>query len=160
MRDVWCNTFTQLHSHRKVNTFKIKTAKTPNGPQDLFRLLKAPIFNFLGRTFFSHFIQSRVFLSISYLTVADLARLGISVFRQVSAICQCLVRFLSLCWITTGHTIHPPIEALLLLTGIEPTLFRNLASKVSELQIYATTPGFILQELFKMRLKKFGVFPV
>ena len=36
------------------------------------------------------------FVCVAYLTVANLARLGISVH-----------------WITGGHTIHPPIEGLL-----------------------------------------------
>ena len=54
---------------------------------------------------------------------------------------QYLVRLLSWCWITGGHTIHPPIEGLLPPTGIEPTPFRNSASKVAGLQVHATTPG-------------------
>ena len=91
--------------------------------------------------FFIYFIQSRVFLSVAYLTVANLARLGISVHCQVSVRSQYLVRFLSQCWITGGHTIHPPIEGLLPPTGIEPTPFRNSASKVAGLQVHATTPG-------------------
>ena len=44
-----------------------------------------------------------------------------------------------LCWITGGHTIHPPIEGLLPPTGTEPTPFRNSASKVAGLQVHATT---------------------
>ena len=53
------------------------------------------------------------FLSVAYLAVANLARLGISVHCQASVRSQCLVRLLSQCWITGGHTIHPSIEGLL-----------------------------------------------
>ena len=74
------------------------------------------------------------FLSIAYLTVANLAPLGILVHCQVSVRSQYLVRLLSQCWITGGHTIHPPIEGLLPPTGIEPTLFRSSALKVAGLQ--------------------------
>ena len=52
------------------------------------------------------------FLSVAYLTVANLARLGISVHCQVPVRSQYLVRLLSQCWITGGRTIHPPIEGL------------------------------------------------
>ena len=45
-------------------------------------------------------------------------------------------------WITVGHTIHPPIEGLLPPTGIEPTPFQNLASKVAGLQVHATIPNY------------------
>ena len=90
--------------------------------------------------FFSYFIQSRIFLSVAYLTVANLARLGILVHFQVLVRSQYLVRILSQCQITGGHTIHPPIERLLPLTGIEPT-FQNSVSKVAGLQMHATTPG-------------------
>ena len=45
-----------------------------------------------------------------------------------------------MCWITGGHTIHSPIEGLLLATGVEPTLFRKSAPKVAGLQVHATTP--------------------
>ena len=48
-------------------------------------------------------------------------RLGILIWCWVSARSQCLVRFLSLCWITGSHTIHLPIEGLLPPTGTEPT---------------------------------------
>ena len=58
------------------------------------------------------------FLSVAYLRVANLAWLGNS------------------CWITSGHTIHPPIERLF--DNIEPTLFQNSASKLAGLQVYAT----------------------
>ena len=51
---------------------------------------------------------------------------------------------LTLCWITGGHTIYPPIEELLPLTGIEPTPFRYSVSNVADLQVHATTPGKIL----------------
>ena len=88
--------------------------------------------------FLSYFIQSRVFLSAAYLTVANLVRIGILVHCQVSGRSQYLVRLLSVqFWITGGHTIYPPIEGLLPPTGIEPTPFRNSASKVAELQVHA-----------------------
>ena len=54
---------------------------------------------------------------------------------------QYLVRLVSLCWITGGHTVHPPIEGLLPPTGTEPIRFRNSASKVAGLQVRVTTPG-------------------
>ena len=103
--------------------------------------------------FFSHFIQSRVFLSVAYLKVANLARLEISVHCQVSVRSQYLVRLLSQCWITGGHTIHPPIEGLLPPTGTEPTLFRNSASKAAGLQVHATTPGIRFLELRKKSVR-------
>ena len=52
---------------------------------------------------------------------------------------QYLVGFRSLCWISDGHTLRLPIQGLLPPTGIEPTPFRNLASKVAGLQVHATT---------------------
>ena len=82
-----------------------------------------------------------VFLSVAYLTVANLARLGILVRCLVSVRSQYLVRILSQCWITDGHTVHPPIEVLLPSTGIKPIPFRNSAFKVAELLVHATTPG-------------------
>ena len=87
------------------------------------------------------------FLSVAYLTVADLSRLGISVHCQASVRFQYLVRLLSYCWITGGHTIYPPVEELLPRTGIEPTPFRNQASKVAGLQVYPTTPGIKYHKL-------------
>ena len=54
-----------------------------------------------------------IFLSLTYPGVVNLVRLGISVCNQVSARSQYLVTFLSMCWITSGHTIHPPIEEIL-----------------------------------------------
>ena len=80
------------------------------------------------------------FLSVAYLTIANLARLGISVHCQVSVRLQYLVRLLSQCWIAGGHKIRPPIEELLPPTGIEPTPFRNSTSKVAALQVDASTP--------------------
>ena len=79
------------------------------------------------------------FLSAAYLTVANLAGLGISVHCQVSVRSQYLVRLLSQCWITGGHldyriTVHPTIEGLLPPTGIESTTFRNSAFIVAGLQ--------------------------
>ena len=52
-------------------------------------------------------------------------RLGILIWCWVSARSQCLVRFLSLCWITGSHTIHLPIEGLLPPTGTEPTPLKD-----------------------------------
>ena len=88
---------------------------------------------------FNYFIQSRGFLSVAYLTVGNLALLGIQVHCQVSVRSQYLVRLLFQCWITGGHIIHPPIDGLLPPTDIEPTPFRNSASKVAGLQVHATT---------------------
>ena len=83
----------------------------------------------------------RFLLSVDNLTVANLARLGISGHCYVLVRCQYLVRLLSLYWIADGHTIHPRIEGLLPSTCIEPTPFRNSASKVAGLQVHATAPG-------------------
>ena len=58
------------------------------------------------------YLESR-FLSVAYLTVANLARLGISVHCQDSVRSHYLVRLFSQCWITGGHTIHPPVRGLL-----------------------------------------------
>ena len=84
--------------------------------------------------------------------VANLDQLGISVHCQVSVRSQYLVRLLSLVLDYGGHTIHPPIEGLLPPTGIEPTSFRNLASKVAGLQVHATTFG-----LYKLNKSKSGL---
>ena len=53
------------------------------------------------------------------------------VFRQVPLLVS----------ITGGQTVHPPIDELLTPTDIELTPFRNSASKVTGLQVHATTPG-------------------
>ena len=63
--------------------------------------------------FFSYFIQSWVFSSVAYFTVANSARHEISIHCQVSIRSQYLFRLLSQCWITGGHTIHPLIEGIL-----------------------------------------------
>ena len=54
-----------------------------------------------------------------------------------------------MCWITDGHTIHPRVEGLLPQTGIEPTPFRNSASKVAGLPVHLTTPGLISDSLLQ-----------
>ena len=103
-------------------------------------------FEYFFLLFFSYFIQSRILLSVAYLKVTNLTRLGILVHCQVLVSSQYLVRLLSQCWITGGHTIHPPIEGMLLPTGIEPTPFRNSASKVKNLygvSTYALLPWII-----------------
>ena len=51
--------------------------------------------------------------SVAYLALANLSRLGITIQCQVSVRSKYIVRFLSLCWITGGHKIHPPIEGML-----------------------------------------------
>ena len=113
------------------------------------------------------YLESWFFLSVAYLTVANLARLGISVHCQVSGRSQYLVRLLSQCWITGGHTIHPPIERLLPPTGIEPTPFQNSASKVAGLQVHTTTPDLIyhvsfciVNSIFIFYIYLFGDFPI
>ena len=83
-----------------------------------------------------------IFLSLTYPGVANLVRLGISVCNYVSARSQYLVTFLSMCWITSGHTMHPPIEEILTPPSTEPTSFRNCASKVAGQQVLTTIPGF------------------
>ena len=47
-----------------------------------------------------------------------------------------------MCWITSGHTMHPPIEEILTPPSIEPTSFRNCASKVAGQQVLTTIPRF------------------
>ena len=42
-----------------------------------------------------------------------------------------------------GHTILPHTEGLLPPTGIEPTPFWKLDSKIAGLQVHATTPGIV-----------------
>ena len=76
--------------------------------------------------------------------MTSLARLGISVHCYVTVSPQYLVRFLSLRWITGGHTIHPPVEGMLPQTGIEPAPFQSSTSKVARLQKHATKPGLVL----------------
>ena len=94
---------------------------------------------YLESGFFSSLYLESGFLSVAYLTVANLAWSGISVHCQVLLGSQYLVRRFSQCWITGGHTIHSPIEGLVPPTGIEPTSFQNLASKVAGLQTHATS---------------------
>ena len=65
--------------------------------------------NLQENTFFQLLYLEPGFLFIAYLTVVNLVRLGISVHCQVSGRSQYLVRLLSWCWITGGHTIHPAI---------------------------------------------------
>ena len=84
--------------------------------------------NITPRQFFQLLYLQLGFLSVAQLTVANLAQFEISVHWQVSVRQQYLVRLLSQCWITGGHSIYPPIEGLLPPTGIEPTLFQNSAS--------------------------------
>ena len=81
------------------------------------------------------------FLALVYLTVVNLARLGISVCCLVSVRSQYFARLLSQCWIIDGHKIHPPIDDFLPPTGIELTPFRNSASKVAGLQVHVNTPS-------------------
>ena len=81
------------------------------------------------------------FLSLAYLTVANLNRCGISIHYQVSERPQYLVKLSSLVTVTVGHTINPPIKGLLTSTSIEPTPFPNTAFKVTKLQVHTTTPG-------------------
>ena len=66
-----------------------------------------------------------------------------------------LARFLSLCRITCGYTIHPSIEGLLPLTGIEPTPFRN--SKVRSFSILQST--FTGCQLAFLKKKNPSIFP-
>ena len=56
--------------------------------------------------------------------------------------------FLSLCWITSDQTIHPSMEGLSTLNGIEHTPFRNSGLKVAGLQVHAPTLHFILTIFF------------
>ena len=55
--------------------------------------------------------------SLLFLSVDNLVRLKITVGSQVSARSHYLVRYFSLCSITSGYTIHPPTEGLIPLTG-------------------------------------------
>ena len=78
-------------------------------------------------TLFSHLASN--ILSIAYLTVANLVRLGISVYCHVSA------KFLSL-WLQVVTQYFHLTEGLLSPTGTEPTPFWNSASKVAGLQVH------------------------
>ena len=94
--------------------------------------------------FFVNLFIVTVFYSVVYLMVAYLARLGILFQCKVSMMHQYLVRLFSSCWITGGHTIHPPIKELLPSTGTEPTPFRDSAHKVAGLQVHATILGSMM----------------
>ena len=111
----------------------------------LIYLLESYVFFIIFKLVFFFFsllyLELGYFSSVAYLTVGNLAQPGIS----VSVRSQYLVRLLSLYWITVGHTIHSPIEGLLPPTGIEPTPFRNPASKVAGLQVHATIPRHYTQ---------------
>ena len=63
-----------------------------------------------------------------------------------------LVRLFSLSCIAGGHKNYPAIERLLPPTGIEPTLFRNSASKVAGLQVHVL--NFVTLTVFKRNLKR------
>lgn len=79
-------------------------------------------------------------MPVAYLTIANLVRLGMSFCCYFLVRSQYFASFLSLCWIEGGHRIHPPTEGLFCPTGIEPTPYRNSASEVAGLQLYATAP--------------------
>ena len=108
----------------------------------MFHYFERAIIEVNKTNFFQLLYLESGLLSVAQLTVVNLVRLGISVRCQVSVRPQYLVGFFSLGWITDRHTTHPPIEGLLPSTGIEPTLFRNQASKVAGLQVHTNTPGF------------------
>ena len=97
---------------------------------------------------------------MAYLTVANLATLGISVHIQVRVRSQYLVRLLYLCWITVRHTIHPPIKGLLPQTGIEATPFRNSTSNAAGLQVHATTPGLVFKSVLTIFVFKKVLYEV
>ena len=106
-----------------------------NTPQPFSNFLWRSIFYFLFVTLFriGFFIRSLPYGSQFGATWNLGSLLGLHlgpVFSQA----------LSLYWIISGHTIQPPIEGLLLPTGIESTPFRNSASKVVGLLGSATTP--------------------
>ena len=60
---------------------------------------------------------------------------------------QCLVRFISLCWITGGYTVHQPIEGLLRASGVKPTPFQNSAPITAGLQVRRTTSSLLIGNL-------------
>ena len=74
-------------------------------------------------------------LYVAYLTIANLAQLGILVLCSVSVFSQAPLLVLDYRW-----SYNPPTYQRTMI-GIEPTPFRNLASKVAGLQVHATTPG-------------------
>ena len=93
-------------------------------------LVSGPVFFFFLKIF-SYFMWCRFFylqLALRYIIKPDVK------FRFTVRSLY-LVRLLSQCWITSVHTIHPPIEGLLPPTSIVPTPFRNLAFKVALLQV-------------------------
>ena len=53
-----------------------------------------------------------------------------------------------LCWITVGHTIHPPFEGLLTPSSVELTLFLNSAFKVAWLQVPPITLSHLMPYFF------------
>ena len=104
-----------------------------------------PFFSFVSKTLESQWVYNFLslltilesqFLSVAYLMVASLVRFAISVRCWVSARSQYLLRFLSLCLINGGHSIHPSIQRLLPPTVTKPTLFKNFAYKVAGLQVH------------------------
>ena len=64
---------------------------------------------------------------------------------------QYLVRFLFLCWVAGGPTIHLPTQELLPPTSIEPALFRNSDFQVAGLQVNVAAPGltYVVKSLQK-----------
>ena len=87
---------------------------TRHVPMFFFRREEVSINQVISRNiFFQLLYLESGFSFVANIIVANLARLGILVHCQVSVRSQYLVRFLSQCWITGGHTIHPPIEGLL-----------------------------------------------
>ena len=104
---------------------------------DHYLILFILLFNYIIlKTLFYYLI----IFYLLYLELGFFFRLGVSVQCQVSVRSQYLVRLLSFCWITGGHTIHPPIEGLLSPFGTEATPFQNSASNVVGLQVHAIAP--------------------
>ena len=80
-------------------------------------------------------ILSSVTYEADFMVISRIFNISEPVFLRIinsnlSVRSQYLVRLVSWCWITSGHTIHPLIE---------PTPFRNSASKVAGLQLHDAT---------------------
>ena len=89
-----------------------------------------------SKSFF--FLVTLFFLSVAYLTVANLANLQ-SRFHVRSQLDPSIQSGSPL--ITGGHTIQPPIEGQLPPTGIEPTSFRNSPPKQLDYRCMPLHPG-------------------
>ena len=83
------------------------------------------------------------FLVVACITVASLARFGISFCCQVVARSQYLVMFFFLCWIQVVIQSTQQYKDCYPPASIELPLFPNSTSKAAGIHVYATVPFLV-----------------